>query len=172
MAVPGEMKAGRISKPYGLQGQVIINLDPNAGERIKEDNPLFINMDGQRVPFFVEEFEMISPDQAIIKFEFIEGVEDAKGFNGCEVYFDISVMPEPSRNREDFSALIGYDAFDMEEGHLGKVTGYADHEMNPVMIIESPGKELLVPAPGNFVIRIDHKGHSIHFRLPVGLTSL
>ena len=71
MLDPEGEKAGRISKPSGLRGEVNIILEPEAGIRIVPDTPLFIDIDGQRVPFFVEEIELVSKDHAIIKFELL-----------------------------------------------------------------------------------------------------
>ena len=51
MPVQGGVKAGKISKPYGLHGELNMILDPEAGKQIETNNPLFINIDGQRVPF-------------------------------------------------------------------------------------------------------------------------
>lgn len=170
--VPGEKRVGRISKPYGLQGQVMVNLDPFTGEGIQPDNPLFIDLDGQRVPFFVEEFDPVSPDQAIIKFEFLNSVEEARQVSGCEVYFDMSKKSGAPEGEGDYRIVIGYEAYDLEAGYLGKVTGYMDHGMNPVMIIDYRGRELLVPAATNLIAHINPLEKSIHFRLPEGLTSL
>ena len=94
MLVPDRTKAGTISKPYGLRGEVNILLEPEAGKYIEPDHPLFIDIDGQRVPFFVEEVELVSADQAIVKFEFIESLEEAKKVAGCSLYFDDAEMPK------------------------------------------------------------------------------
>jgi len=172
MWIPGGAKAGKISKPYGLQGQVVLILSPEAGKHIEPDNPLFIQLDGQRVPFFVQEFEQLSGDQAIIKFEFIESIEEARKLSSCEVYFDPArkQITQDSPNR--FSAVIGYKAYDRDLGFLGKVTDYIHHDMNPVLVIDFKENELMVPAVDPFIQEIDPNAQSIHFILPEGLTSL
>ncbi|MEN8204284.1 MAG: ribosome maturation factor RimM [Bacteroidota bacterium] len=172
MWVPGGAKAGKISKPYGLQGQVILILSPEAGKHIKPDNPLFILMDGQRVPFFVQEFDQLSKDQAVVKFEFIESLEEARKLTSCEVYFDPAQKPLLQDSSGQLDAIVGYKAYDRDLGFLGSVTDYIDHDMNPVLIIDFKGKELMVPAVNPFIHKIDPKEQSIHFILPEGLTTL
>ena len=164
MWVPGGAKAGKISKPYGLQGKVSLILEP--------DNPLFINIDGQRVPFFVQEFDLLSSDQALVKFEFIESLEDAQKFNGCEVFLDPSKKHHGQDNSGQMSAIIGYKAYDRDLGFLGSVTDYIQNDMNPVIIIDFKGNELMVPAVDPFIQKIDPKGQTIQFILPEGLTTL
>ncbi len=172
MLVPDGVKAGKISKPYGLRGEVNIILEPQAGKNIEPDNPLFIEIDGQRVPFFVEEVELISSDQAIIKFEFIDSMEVARQVSGCMLYFDPSHQPESGSDQDDFLNLIGFTASDRKSGVLGTISDYLPHPMNPMFVIQSEGKELMVPAVMDFIEHIDSPKQSILFILPEGLTSL
>ena len=172
MPVPGGVKAGMISKPNGLQGKVNMILNPQAGKLIKTESPLFINLDGQRVPFFVEELEFVSFDMAIVKFEFIDSVEKAREISGCEVYLDTNQKAVSQNDTSDFSRLIGFEAHDQETGYLGKVTDYIASDKNPVLVIEFERKELLVPAVKALIQDINYDEQSIHFNLPDGLTTL
>lgn len=171
MLVPDGAKAGKISKPYGLRGELNIILEPQAGNNIEPDNPLFIDIDGQRVPFFVEAVELLSREQAIIKFEFIDSLEAARKLTACSVYFDSIDQPE-STEEEDLASLIGYTASDSRSGALGRIADYLPHPMNPVFVIQSEEKELLVPAVFDFIQHINKEEQSIQFILPEGLTTL
>ena len=172
MLVPEGAKAGRISKPYGLRGEVNTILEPQAGNYIEPDNPLFIDIDGQRVPFFVEEVELVSSEQAIIKFEFVDTLEAARVVSGCDIYFDMRHQPDPSDSGDEMANLIGYTASDKASGLLGKISDYLPHPMNPVFVIQFEAKELIVPAVRDFIDHINPKEKSIQFILPEGLTSL
>jgi 16S rRNA processing protein RimM len=174
MRVPGGARVGRISKPNGLQGKLSIILQPEAGKHIETDHPLFILIDGQRVPFFVEETDLVSSDNAIVKFEFIENLESAREFTGCEVFFDShKTFDSPKGNGSgDLNSVVGYKAHDQELGLLGEVITYIHHDMNPIFLIDFKGNELMVPAVDEFIKKINHKARSIHFILPEGLTAL
>lgn len=172
MLDPEGVKAGRISKPYGLRGELSIILESQAGKNIEPDNPLFIEIDGQRVPFFVEEVELLSKEQAIIKFEFIDSLEEAREVSGCILYFDPGQRLEPGRGRDDFANLIGFTASDRESGVLGTISDYLPHPMNPMFVIQSEGNDLMVPAVMDFIEKIDSTKQFIQFILPEGLTSL
>jgi len=172
MLVPEGAKAGKISKPYGLRGEVNTILEPQAGNSIEPDNPLFIDIDGQRVPFFVEEVELVSKEQAIIKFEFVDSLEAARKVSGCYLYFDASHHTELAEDGEDLAKLIGYTASDRESGLLGTIADYLPHPMNPVFVIQSESKELIVPAVDNFIDHINPEEQSVQFILPEGLTEL
>ena len=172
MWVPDGAKAGTISKPYGLRGEVNILLEPEAGKFIEPDHPLFIDIDGQRVPFFVEELEEVSREQAIVKFEFIDSLDEAKKVAGCTLYFDVAHIPKAAGEAFDLRSLVGYLAFDGKVGELGKVIDFIPHEMNPVFIIDYSGRELLVPAVQEFIVQIDAQSQKLHLNLPEGLISL
>jgi 16S rRNA processing protein RimM len=172
MLVPEGAKAGKITKPHGLRGEVNIILEPQAGNHIEPDNPLFIDIDGQRVPFFVEEVELISGDQAIIKFEFIDSMDAAREVSGYHLFFDQSHQSDSIEPGDELAKLIGYTASDRESGSLGKIADYLPHPMNPVFVILSESKELIVPAVQDFIDHINPKEQSILFNLPKGLTEL
>jgi 16S rRNA processing protein RimM len=172
MVVPDGAKVGKISKPYGLRGEVNIILEPEAGNYIEPDHPLFIDIDGQRVPFFVEEVELVSRDQAIIKFEFVGSLNEARRLTGCGLYFDPSHVSVPAEKVSDLNFVVGFLACDRELGELGKVSAYIPHSMNPVFVIDYPGKELLVPAVQDFIDQIDTQSQKLHLILPEGLISL
>lgn len=172
MLVPEGVRAGKISKPYGLQGELNIILEPQAGENIEPDNPLFVDIDGQRVPFFVEEVELLSTEQAIIKLEFVDTLEAARELTGCKIYFDPKSQPSQSEKSEDLAKLIGYKASDRELGALGQISDYLPHPMNPLFVIQSENKELMIPAAKDFIDQINPGEQSVQFILPDGITSL
>jgi len=172
MPVSGGKKAGKIIKPYGLQGQVHMILEPEAGKLIEIGNPLFIEIDGQRVPFFVEEYEQVSADQAILKLEFISSIEEAREVNGCEVHFSMSQNTRALKGKGDFKTLVGYHAFDQELGFLGTISDHVMNEFNSVFIVDYKGKELMIPAVDELIADLNHTERILLFHLPEGLTTL
>ena len=172
MLVPKGVRAGKISKPYGLRGELNIILEPLAGNYIEPDDPLFIEIDGQRVPFFVEEVEMISTGQAIIKFEFIDSLEEARKFTGSPLYFDHRHHTDRVEKGENLSYLVGYMAVDKELGPLGKISDYLPNPLNPIFLIQSENKELMVPAVMDFIEHIDSGMQTVRFILPEGISAL
>ncbi|HDS07236.1 MAG TPA: 16S rRNA processing protein RimM [Bacteroides sp.] len=172
MVVPESIKAGKISKPYGLRGSVHLILEPVAGEQIHERDPLFIHIDGQRIPYFVEEWKRISDDQAIVRFEFIDDVALARSVSGCEVFLDPDRVQKSRLASGDDRDLTGYEASDRSAGYLGRVTGLMEHDMNPVLLVDHKGKELMIPVAGEIIIRVNHRKKTILVDLPDGLIDL
>jgi 16S rRNA processing protein RimM len=165
-------RAGKIAKPYGLQGEVQVILNPLISQHIQEGIPLLIDLDGQRVPFFTESVELPAPDQAIIKFEFISSVEEARKVCGCDLYLDPRLKISDENQEGDPERLVGYTASDVLLGELGEITGFIPGEHNPMWLIDFRGKEMMVPVHANWVQKINHKKGQVLFSLPKGITEL
>ena len=164
--------AGKISKPYGIRGEVQAILLPQMTDFIKTGIPLFIDIDGQRVPFFIEEADLVARDQAILKLEFIESVEDAEKVSGREIYLDPAAWPKHNQIKDEPGMLIGYQVRDRNLGELGEITGYQPGKMNPMWFVRMEGKEIMVPATSAFIIKTDHRGRKVLLDLPEGMTEL
>ena len=172
MTVRGGVKAGKISKPYGLQGDVHIILIPALAQELKSGNPLFIDLDGQRVPFFMETVDLVSDDQAIVKVEFINSVEEARKGAGSDVYLDIKEASDTVDHTREPLEMIGYRVFDLRLGEVGKLTELIPSEMNPVWVIESAGRDIMIPATTDFIQKVDHKNKVLYLDLPEGIMEL
>ena len=172
MLVQGGVKAGKISKPYGLQGEVHLILNPGLAKHIEIGNPLFIDINGQRVPYFIKTADLVSREQAIVKFEFIHSIEDARKVCNCDVYLDPSARAELPSESTDLSIVVDYQAFDKNMGLLGLVTGFIPNDQNPVWLINFDNREILVPAVEEFIQKIDHPNQSLYLDLPEGITDL
>jgi 16S rRNA processing protein RimM len=172
MTVQEGVKAGKISKPYGLQGEVHILIIPVAAQKLKPGIPLFIDMDGQRVPYFIESVELIAPEQAIVKVEFINSVEEARKIVGQEVFLD----PRDSDDNIVMSIapgqLTGYLAIDLNLGEVGVIADHIPNEMNPVWVIRNKSGSILIPATEDFIKSIDHEKNILLLNLPEGITEL
>jgi 16S rRNA processing protein RimM len=172
LEVLGGIKAGRISRPYGLRGEINFILLPERAQQIASGTPLFIDLDGQRIPFFIESSELISSDQAIIKLEFIDSIEEAKKVSGRDAYLDPGQPGGSAGGTEKFSKVLGYRVFDLNLGELGTINDYLPAVMNPVWLIDTPQKEIMVPATDEFIHKIDHRKRTIYLDLPGGITDL
>ena len=172
MTVRGGVKAGKISKPYGLQGDVHIILIPAVAQELKSGNPLFIDLDGQRVPFFMETVDLVSDDQAIVKVEFVNSIEEARKVAGHEVYLDIQDASRTVEQTKDPLEMIGYRVFELRLGEVGKLTELIPSEMNPLWVIENAGRDIMIPATTDFIQKIDHKKKVFYLDLPEGIMEL
>jgi 16S rRNA processing protein RimM len=165
---------GTLVKPHGYKGEMLLKGKPEILQQLTEGTPLFIETDGQRVPFFIEEVHNELPsDKVIIKFEFIDSSETAMRYVSCEVYSD----PEPSARTVTGTQmqLPDYEGFrctDRSSGAELTVTGYIDSNENPILVLAYKGNEVLLPANADYILNIDRDAGTIEAEFPEGLLDL
>lgn len=160
---------GKFTRTHGVKGEMAMSFFNDVFDRT--DCPYLIcSMDGILVPFFIEEYRFKSDTVALIKFERIDTVEQARRFTNKEVFFPLKYVPEDEEQPYTWASFIGYEVYDQAVGLVGKVSDFDDSTINVLFIVErTDGKEVLVPAQEALIDNIDHDNRQIFFRLPEGL---
>ncbi|MCL4141826.1 UNVERIFIED_CONTAM: hypothetical protein GTU68_061732 [Idotea baltica] len=84
---------GKITKPHGLKGEVILWMDVDVPELYEEMDSVFLDVNGELVPYFFENLQ-IRGKKSIAKFEDIETIEETESIINCEVYLPIDNLPD------------------------------------------------------------------------------
>ena len=163
---------GTLAKPHGIEGELQLEAEEALRDQITEGNPLFIEIDGQRIPFFIEEIRDAGrAGRLAVRLEFINSVEEARRYAGCRVWIE----KDPSAvdpSDVSYADLIGFAVADPENDFLGEVNDFIDQEGNPLLVIGSGSREYLVPALADYLYEIDASGRTIYLRLPDGWKDL
>lgn len=163
-------KIGKFIKPHGLKGEIALEFDNDIFD--KADCPYLVCLvDGIYVPFFIKKYRFKGNDIALISFEDVTSEEQAKMFNGLEVYFPRAYFD--SENEEvDFSLdfFIGFTVYDEQEGEIGRIIDINDSTINTLFLLENQnGEEHIIPASDDFITKIDEENKKIYMNLPTGL---
>jgi 16S rRNA processing protein rimM len=162
---------GKVSKPFGREGELIINLYDTFPEEFDKREPLFASIDALAVPLFFEKFERRGRSSALVTFADFDTQERAAELVGLE----LSLRTDDEEADDDIiylEDLVGFRAtFD---GHplRGEITDYIDSEQNPLFAITAEGREILVPAAEEMISALDIDAREITFVLPEGLLDL
>lgn len=159
------MTVGRITKLFGVKGEVVINLYDTLPDNFNwEEQPFFTKVEELVVPLFCESFARRGQRSAVVAFADIDNEKRA------EMILDHEVMIESEEGDDDeftFDDLIG---FTVRVGRAkGEIVDFYDNDFNPLFEIELKGKRHLIPAVEEFIAAIDFEGRSIKFVLPEGL---
>lgn len=161
-------KIGQITRTHGVKGEVALSFTDDVWDRADADY-LVLRMDGILVPFFMEEYRFRSDTMALVKFEDYDTSEQASALCGSEVFFPHSLTPEAEPEDEyTWRYFTGFQLIEEEHGLLGTIDHVEDSTANVLFVVG----DLLIPAAGDFVTDIDHKGRRITMRLPHGLLDL
>ena len=161
------LSVARVSKLFGVEGGVLLNLYTTFPDDFSTEEPLFVEIDSLAVPLFCDRFERRGKTNALATFADIDSARRAEEFIGRELYLE----HEDDENDEFYlEDLIG---FRVRIGTLkGEITDYYDSEANPLFEVEIGGKRILVPAVEEFIAGIDFEGRTVKMVLPEGLIEL
>jgi len=162
---------GKITKIHGFEGAVTVKTELNLSENIPADEPVFLEIDGRPVPFFVEEINSPKPGIMNLKFEDYDGPERVKELVGCNIF--IYGRPSDDKKNEDISSLIGF----IVSSANGETAGIIDEIIqNPgqilLVVISANGKKLLFPFHEDLIIEINNDLKIITMDIPEGLTEI
>lgn len=163
---------GTLVKPHGYKGAMLLKGNTEILQELTEGIPLFIETDGQRVPFFIEEVYNDDPaEKVIIKFEFIDSDADAGRYVSCEVYSDPAASKSSETNLH-LSGYMGFTCIDRNSGAECKVTDYIESPDNPLLVLDHQGNEILLPANTVFILEVNTDTKTIQAEFPDGLLDL
>lgn len=165
-------RIGRIGKPHGVKGETTFMFTDDVFDRVDADY-LILQVDGILVPFFMEEYRFRSGDTALMKFEGIDSLEQAKGLTNCEVFFP-RALADQHTDEVSWAQLTGLQLMNQQnEQCIGTVIAVDESTENVLLVInDEKGKELLIPAVPSFIKDIDMEERKIWVELPEGLISL
>jgi 16S rRNA processing protein RimM len=167
------IETGLVVKTHGVNGELIIETsNPDFFEDIKE--PVFLEIDGLQVPFFIERAQATSQLRVRVKFDCTHTETKAKKLVGRSVFVsaqltekkdDVAFIPSPD-------VIIGFEVIDSKYGSLGKVNEVAYQYTNPVMIVANPKTEILIPFHPDIISKVNFKKKQVLVKTPEGLVNL
>ena len=161
------LAVGRITKLFGAEGEVNVNLYASFPDDFSEEQPLFTMVDSLVVPLFCESFSRRGHSSATIRFADIDTVKRTELIMGNEIFIE---EPETDDDEFTFDDLIG---FTVKIGRRkGTITDFYDNEINPLFEITLSDGTHLIPAAEEFIAAIDFDKGEIKFVLPDGLLDL
>jgi len=164
---------GKIVRPYGRKGEILVKLDTDEPELYEGLESVFLEIKGQPVPFFVNDSRLHKSLLLRMDLEDVNSIEEAEALVGRELFLPISTLPVLTGNRFYYHEIMGFEAIDEQHGNLGIIRNVNDMAAQPYFIIIHPsGKEILVPIHDDFLIKVDRTAKKIILRTPEGLVKL
>lgn len=162
---------GILAKLHGYKGDYLLISDFYLSEEITKWESVFIEIDGLLVPFFIHTLSITNDDSAIIGFEDITSSEQAKEFLSYNV-FQLKALISKMENKFDPNVLAGYKIIDEQAGLIGAITQILDFNNNLLFSVLQEGREILIPANEEIIIKVNHKKKEIIIAAPQGLLDL
>jgi 16S rRNA processing protein RimM len=164
---------GHISRKHGYKGEVIAVFDTDRATEYENLESVFLEQEGELIPFFISGLARNSKGHFILDFEEIEDGPSAEKLIGRELYLPLQVLPPLEGKKFYFHEVIDFEIIDKTLGKIGKCTNVQDRSAQPIFVIQhSTGKEILIPAVDEIIIEIDRVNKQIELNCPEGLIAL
>ena len=160
---------GTLLKPHGIKGSFLLKLAGLNADDIKRKGPLFVEIDGLLVPFFMEDFQTKTSESAMLTLEGINTESRAKEFAGHLVYIGRDQIARSRTKTPVERSIQGYKVMDSNRGFIGEASGIIDIANNPLMAVKNQEREYLIPVHKDIVLEIDDYNRVIHIHAPDGL---
>lgn len=161
--------AGKIQKPFGAGGELLI-VPNGSGGQWECGQAFFVSMDGLWTPFFVKSIK----DQAarkIVVFENMESPRLAQMLAGKDLYIEASdgETPQSAQTTPQPCKYVGYAVIN-DGQHIGTIRQCLDFNGNVCFEIKADdGSCRLIPAHPDFVVRASQRRRTLYMRLPDGI---
>jgi 16S rRNA processing protein RimM len=163
---------GRVARPHGLRGQVVVNVETDFPEdRFRPGAEVFVRQAAGGRPVTITSVRF-HRERPIVGLEGVETVESASALAGAELRVPVdrlSPLPAGSYYRHDLVGCRVERAIGDAVGVVVEVEGDAG---NCRLVVKGPGGVILVPLAASICRRIDPAAKRIVIDPPEGLLDL
>ncbi len=163
---------GHIAKLHGYKGGVSLFLDVTNPFDYSNLDAVFIDIDNNLTPFFIESIRMSTKGFAVVTFEGVTDENYAKKLLRKPVYLPAEILPELKGNNFYDHEVVGFKVIDSVHGDVGILDAVIDLKANPLLQIQKGDKEILVPLIEGVVQKVDRAKKELHIITPDGLIEL
>ncbi|WP_291116627.1 ribosome maturation factor RimM [Flavobacterium sp. UBA6135] len=163
---------GKIAKKFSFKGELLVYLDTDEPELYENMESVFVELNKNLVPFFIENSSLHKNDFLRVKFEDVENEADADAIMGCELYLPLSFLPKLEGNQFYYHEVIGFEIEDQRLGVFGKIVSINDSTAQPLFEVLNGAVEMLIPMIDHFLVKIDRENKKVIMNLPEGLVEM
>lgn len=149
---------GKIRKPHGVRGELLVEVLTEFPERIKPDKKVFLGAKKRELKIETVRF---THGGMLLKFKDLDDREEAGIFRNQLVYIESANLPDLPEDEYYFHELIGMDVKTQEGEFLGSVNEILETGANEVLVVTRSGVEELIPFIDQVIVKIDKKGKEI-----------
>jgi 16S rRNA processing protein RimM len=163
---------GHVAKLHGFKGEVSLFLDVTTPSDYAKIESLYIDINDQLTPFFVESFIMKNHPFALVKFEGVNNEADAKIIDHKDLYLPASFLKQLSGTNFYDHEVVGFTCIDQNYGVVGTIESIIDLSINPLIQIMNGEEEVLIPLIKGLVKKVDREQKELHICAPIGLIEI
>ena len=160
---------GRIVKAHGVKGDVVVQPMTDSVMRFAKLKLVLVGKGSENVrPVRIERVS-VGARGVRLKFAGIDDRTAAEGFRGELIFVDKEERVRIPEGTFFIHDVIGLHVVDEEENSIGVVKNVLQLPAHDVYVIDSHGREVMVPAVKEFIKKIDISAKTMKVKLIDGL---
>ena len=163
---------GYVAKLHGFKGEVSLFLDVTNPADYASLDAVFIDINDQLTPFFVESLKLKNNGFAAVRFEGLNDEHNAKKLLRKQLYLPAQVLPKLEGKNFYDHEVVGFKVIDANYGEVGVLEQVVDFKVNPLLQVMNGEKEVLIPLLDDTVQKVDRDNKELHVVAPEGLIAL
>ena len=168
----GHFYLGKIVKLFANKGALLVYLDVDDPEDYINLESVFVRMNNQLIPFFIEDIELRHKNNAILSFSDVDNPEQASMLLGCELYLPLDMLPKLTGNKFYYHEILGFSVIDSKYGTTGTIEEVLEYPHQAVLRILNKDKEVLIPITDKIIIGLDREKRTLTITAPEGLIEM
>lgn len=163
---------GIISKLFSFKGEVIIHIDSDQPDNYYDLEMIFLEINKQLVPYFIEKSAVHKHNQLRVLFDTIEDEDGAKRIVKKKVYLPLSELPQLNDDQFYYHEVKGYALLDENNIEVGKILDVIENPSNTLLEVAYKKSEALIPLNDQSFIKIDKTEKKLFVKIPEGLLDI
>jgi 16S rRNA processing protein RimM len=166
---------GYFSRVSHNTNKAVLKLDTDNPEKYLELESILVQMhasDQSPIPFFVKKAGPLRGQELNLELEIGQQLPEISVLKGKSVFLPLSQLEPLGEKGFYFHEIIGFEVQDASKGLVGTISDVYDNTAHPVLAINHQGKEVLIPANDEILVKIDKVNRKIFISAPEGLIDL
>ncbi|MBM3318581.1 MAG: 16S rRNA processing protein RimM [Candidatus Eisenbacteria bacterium] len=148
------VRVGRIGKPFGLKGEIVVHYYADAPDRFAAGARVFVLTPAGRVEATVADSRAMV-GKFVARFVGRESVEAVKPWAGCHVEVPAAALPPPQEGSYYEYQLLGLRVYGADGECVGRIREVMATGGNDVFVVHGDGREFLIPVIDDAIALID-----------------
>ncbi|MCF8301716.1 MAG: ribosome maturation factor RimM [Bacteroidales bacterium] len=163
---------GKIVKTYGTGTDLLVYLDVDEPSQYDGLDMVFIKVNEDYIPFFIEELNLRNNNTAVVSLEDIDDHEEADMYVNCELYLPVEALPPLTGNQFYYHEIKGFRVEDVKHGDVGIIDDVMEMPQQDLFRVLYNDKEILIPVHDDIIQEVDRENKRIKVETPEGLIDI
>lgn len=163
---------GKITKIHSFKGEVILFLDTDVPENYYNIEHLFLEINKQLVPFFIESKKVQKAQSLRVKFEGVNTEEDALIITNKKAFLPLAALPQLKEDQFYYHEITDFNITNQQNEVVGSIIEVIDNSANRLVSVKVNNNEALLPFNDNHILKVDKPNKTIQLDIPEGLLEL